>query len=87
MLHWQLYIVAVFYPAAVILALFLGSALIILLGTIFLNTFYIRNFSEAFQLGATLFSIWMIAKIILASSIYFGVKKVVCLLIDFRPWV
>lgn len=63
-------------PVFVVLGLFLGNTLIILLGTIFLNTFYIHNFSQAFQLGAALFSVWMIAKVIAASSIYFGVKRI-----------
>ena len=60
----------------VVLALFTGAALIIILGTIFLNTLYIHNLSQAFEMGASLFSLWMIAKIIAASSIYFSVKKI-----------
>ncbi len=63
-------------PIAIVLALFLGNTIIILLGTIFLGAFYLHDFSQAFELGAALFSIWMIAKIIAASSIYFSVKKI-----------
>lgn len=60
---------------AVTAAMFLGNAIVILSGTSFLFTFYIRDFSLALQSGAILFSVWTVIKVIASSAIYFGVKK------------
>ena len=59
----------------VVLAMFAGNVIIILSGMSFLYTFYVRDFSEAFKLGALIFSVWTVAKVIASASIYFGIKK------------
>ena len=53
-----------------------GSLLAFPLGAFIPGTFYLHDFYQAFELGAALFSVWMIAKIIAASTIYFSVKKI-----------
>ena len=59
----------------VTLAMFAGEALVILLGTLFLNIFYIKDFSEALKVGGILFSLATVIKVFAAVSIYFGVTK------------
>ena len=59
----------------VILSMTAGSILIILSGAVFLNLFYLHNWSAAIEAGAAVFSVWMIAKIFIAASIYFGISK------------
>lgn len=59
----------------VVLAMFAGNVIIILSGMSFLYTFYVREFSEALKLGAVIFSIWTVAKVIASAAVYFGIKK------------
>ncbi|MCJ7552487.1 MAG: biotin transporter BioY [Ignavibacteriaceae bacterium] len=59
----------------VVLAMFAGNVVIILSGMSFLYTFYIRDLSEAFILGAAIFSLWTIVKVFASAAIYFGIKK------------
>jgi len=59
----------------VVLSMFLGSVVIIISGTLFLNFTYLHNFSEAVKAGAAIFSIWMVVKVFAAASIYFAVSK------------
>ncbi len=56
-------------------AFVIGEILIIAAGTLFLNTFYIHNLSDSIKLGAALFSLWTLAKVIAGTSIYAGIKK------------
>jgi biotin transport system substrate-specific component len=59
----------------VVMAMFAGNVLIILSGTSFLYTFYIRDLSEAVRLGAVMFSFWTVVKVFGSASVYFGLKK------------
>ncbi len=59
----------------VVLAMFAGNVVIILSGMSFLYTFYVRDLSEAFMLGAAIFSLWTIVKVFASAAIYFGIKK------------
>ena len=59
----------------VVISMFASNILILLLGTLYLNTFFIHNFSEAFKAGAAIFSVWMVAKIFTAAAIYFLLSK------------
>lgn len=60
---------------AVVAAMFAGNILIILSGTAFLFSFYIRDLMEAIRLGAAIFSFWTVVKVFSAASIYYGIKK------------
>lgn len=60
---------------AVVAAMFAGNILIILSGTSFLYSFYIRDLMEAIRLGAAIFSFWTVVKVFSAASIYYGIKK------------
>ncbi|MCK9211422.1 MAG: biotin transporter BioY [Ignavibacteriaceae bacterium] len=60
---------------AVVSSMFLGEVIIILSGTIFLNAFFIHNFSETFKVAAAIFSVWTAVKVFTAAAIYFGLKK------------
>ena len=59
----------------VVLSMFLGSVVIILSGTLFLNFTYLHNFNEAVKAGAAIFSVWMVVKVFVAASVYFAVSK------------
>lgn len=59
----------------VVLAMFAGNVVIIFTGMTFLYTFYVRDLSEAFKLGAAIFSLWTVVKVFASASIYFGIKK------------
>jgi biotin transport system substrate-specific component len=59
----------------VVLSMFAGSLLIIAIGILFLNLFYVNNFLEALKVGGVIFSVWMVIKVFAAASIYFGISK------------
>lgn len=59
----------------VVLAMLAGNVIILLSGTYFLFSFYVKDFSLAFKLGASIFSVWAVIKVFAAASIYFGIKK------------
>lgn len=59
----------------VVVSMFIGELLIIFLGMLFLNVFYINNLGEAVKVGAALFSLWTVIKVFAAASIYFGISK------------
>lgn len=59
----------------VVLAMMAGNAFILLAGTYFLYSFYIKDISQAIKLGASIFSVWAVVKVFAAASIYFGIKK------------
>ncbi len=58
----------------VTLAMFLADIVILSVGTLFLYSFYVKDFWSAVESGAAVFSIWMIIKTFAASTIYFGIK-------------
>lgn len=57
------------------LAMFLGNAVILALGTAFLFTFYVKDVAAAVTSGAVLFSLWTVVKVLISSSIYCKIKK------------
>jgi biotin transport system substrate-specific component len=59
----------------IILSMFLGETIIILCGTLFLGLFFLGDFIEAVKLGAAIFSVWTVLKLIAAASIYSGITK------------
>lgn len=59
----------------VILSMFLGNAVIILLGTLFLNVFYLHNWNDAIRSGAIIFSIWTIIKIIISATVFYKIGR------------
>lgn len=61
--------------AGVFLSLFLSEIIIISLGALFLNVVYLKNLKEAFILGAAVFIIWTVAKVVIGTGIYFGINK------------
>jgi biotin transport system substrate-specific component len=60
---------------AVISAMLLSNITILAVGVLFLYSFYLRDLQAAVESGAAIFSIWMIIKIIAASTIYYGIRK------------
>jgi biotin transport system substrate-specific component len=46
-----------------------GEIVINIFGMLFLNTFYIHNLQKSFVLGASIFSVWTIAKIVIGMGI------------------
>jgi biotin transport system substrate-specific component len=59
----------------VVASMFLGSILILLIGMLYLNFAYLHNFTEAVKAGAAIFSVWMVVKVFVAASIFFGISK------------
>lgn len=59
----------------VVLAMFAGEAIIILSGISYLFSFYVTDLSTALKLGAVIFSVWTVIKVIVAATIYSGIKK------------
>ncbi len=59
----------------VVVSMFVGYLLVLLFGTLFLNSFYLHDWSTAISGGAGIFSIWMVVKVFAAASIYFGIKR------------
>ena len=59
----------------VVLSMFAANVFIIIVGTLFLYTFYLQNFSEAVTAGAAVFTVWMVIKVFVAATIYFGISK------------
>lgn len=59
----------------VILSMFFGNALILLIGTLYLNFAYLHNLGEAIKAGAVVFTIWSVIKIMASAGIYFAIKR------------
>lgn len=55
--------------------MFAANVLIITLGTLFLNTFYLRNIAEAVKYGAVIFSLWTVIKVLISVNIFYFIKK------------
>jgi biotin transport system substrate-specific component len=55
-------------------AMFLADLIILFIGTLFLSSFYVKDFMSAVESGAAVFSIWLVIKTFAASTIYFGIK-------------
>jgi len=59
----------------VVISMFIGEVIIILSGTIYLNIFFLHDFSESLKAGAAIFSLWSVIKVFCAAAIYFGIRK------------
>jgi len=59
----------------VVFSMFVAELVVIFVGTLYLYAAYLHNFVEAIKVGAAIFSIWMIIKVIVATAIYFAIAK------------
>jgi biotin transport system substrate-specific component len=59
----------------VVAIMLISTLLVVICGTLFLDAFYLHNFSQAVESGAAIFSVWELAKVFVAASIYFGITK------------
>lgn len=59
----------------VVLSMFLGHALIITIGTFYLNIFFISDFTKAIAAGAALFSLWTAIKVFAGAAIFTSINK------------
>jgi len=59
----------------VVFSMFVAELVVIFVGTLYLYAAYLQNFVEAIKVGAAIFSIWMIIKVIVATAIYFAIAK------------
>ena len=60
---------------SVVVSMFLGEAVILLLGALFLNTFYLHNISAALIGGAAVFLLWTVVKVFFAAGIFKGLSR------------
>ncbi len=60
---------------SVVVSMFLGNVLIIFVGALYLDIFFIHNISESLKAGAVIFSLWTVIKVIAAAAIFFGISK------------
>ncbi len=60
---------------SIVAAMFTGEIIILLLGSLFLGTFYTKDISQALLAGAVIFSVWTVIKVLVAASIYFSINK------------
>ncbi len=56
--------------------MFIGEIFVILFGTLYLNLFFMKNFSEALKVGAAIFSVWSVVKVFIAATIYSSFNKI-----------
>ena len=56
-------------------SMLIANIFILLAGTIFLNTFYIKNLYVSLKYGAAIFSIWTVVKLFVTVNIYYFVKR------------
>ncbi|MGE5807459.1 MAG: biotin transporter BioY [Ignavibacteria bacterium] len=59
----------------VVIAMFAGDLLIILVGTLFLDLFFLKDFKLSLNSGAAVFSIWTVIKVFTAAAIFFTINK------------
>lgn len=59
----------------VVVSMFIGEALILVLGSLYLGAFYLRNIQVALIQGAVVFLIWSVVKVFIAAGVYSGVKS------------
>jgi biotin transport system substrate-specific component len=58
-----------------VIAMFAGNILILVAGAIYLDTLFLHNISESLKVGAVIFSLWTVIKVIAAATIYSGFTK------------
>lgn len=59
----------------IVSAMFAANILIIALGVIHLEAFYIKNISESIKYGAAIFSLWTVIKVLISVNIYYFINK------------
>lgn len=60
---------------AVSLSMFVGNLVILLIGAVYLDFFFIKNISESLKVGALIFSVWTFIKVFISSAIYHQLKR------------
>ncbi|MBD3409497.1 MAG: biotin transporter BioY [Ignavibacteriales bacterium] len=60
---------------AVVGAMFLGNAIVVALGALYLDALYVHDLSTSLEVGAAIFSLWAVAKVFVASLAFVGVEK------------
>jgi biotin transport system substrate-specific component len=60
---------------SIVLSMFAAEIVILYIGTLYLYAAYLHNFTEAIEVGAAIFTIWMVVKVFAAATIYFSVSK------------
>ena len=60
---------------SVVASMFLGEAVILLLGALYLNTLYLHNLSAALIGGAGVFLLWTVVKVFIAAGIFKGLSR------------
>lgn len=61
--------------AGVFLSLLAGETVIIGTGALYLGAVYLKDLKEAFLIGAAVFMIWTIAKVVIGTGIFLGINK------------
>ena len=61
--------------SSVVISMFVAELVVILVGSFYLYAAYLHNIMDALKAGAAIFSLWMVIKIFMAATIYFGVSK------------
>jgi biotin transport system substrate-specific component len=61
--------------SSVVISMFVAELVVILVGSFYLYAAYLHNIIDALKAGAAIFSLWMVIKIFMAATIYFGVSK------------
>ena len=59
----------------VVASMFAGEAVILLIGALFLGTFYLHNMQEALISGAAVFLLWTVVKVFIAAGIFKGISR------------
>ncbi|MFO7447262.1 MAG: biotin transporter BioY [Ignavibacteriaceae bacterium] len=59
----------------VVFSMFVGNVLILLIGAVYLDAIFIHNISESLKIGAVIFSLWTVLKVLAGASIYFGLRR------------
>ncbi|MBX2976747.1 MAG: biotin transporter BioY [Ignavibacteriaceae bacterium] len=61
---------------AVVGAMLLGNLIILVTGTLYLDLVYLQSLTESLKLGALIFSVWTVVKVMISVALYFGIKSV-----------
>jgi biotin transport system substrate-specific component len=61
---------------SVVASMFIGEIIIVLAGVLHLTVFYTANFGESIKYGASIFSVWMVVKVFIATYVYTGISGI-----------
>ncbi|MHB8578808.1 MAG: biotin transporter BioY [Ignavibacteriaceae bacterium] len=59
----------------ILFSMLIGNSLILLTGSLYLGIFYLKNISQAFEVGAFPFLIWEAIKVFIGANVYFGILR------------